>query len=295
MKNEIRFKWYSLVVLFLFSACGSTSKISLESSADEQMAASQYQKALSLYEQRIAELEQSGQTVSGYLYEKAGKAALNAGDTVKCEQHFKLAVYHEQASPFIYYQLAVFYQTSGNISKEMMALEPLELKFPESEEAIVMRPRLFQLGLISDQPEILLKLWPSMPEMHNNELILTDYLRANQKVGLEDSCNKISLRILRLYPDNTVALEWQAKRYYNLAEDRYQREMKIYEANKTHRHYKKLLGELELSTEDMKQSLHYFSKLWKLNPDPVYATYLHNIYARFGDEKMAAFYRKRMK
>lgn len=295
MKNGFSIEWLSLFVLFVLSACGSTSKLSLENSADALMAASQYQKALDLYEKRIAELEQSGQTVSGSLYEKAGKAALIYGDSAKCEQHFKLAMYHDQASPFVYYQLAGFYQSAGNISKEIMVLEPLESKFPGSEEAIKKRPRLFQLGLISDQPKLSLRLWPTIPEIYKDEDLLTTYLLVNRKAGLTDSCNNISYRILKRYPDNITALEWKAIKYYNLAEDRYQREMNMYEANKTHRQYKVLLDELELSTEDMKQSLNYFNKLWKLNPDPVYATYLHNIYARFGDEKMAAFYRKKMK
>jgi tetratricopeptide (TPR) repeat protein len=259
------------------------------------MAASRYQEALAFYEQKIAEFDRAGQHAGGALYEKAGRAALFAGDSVRYEHNFKMAVYTEEASPFVYHHLAAYYRAQGNVSKEMMMLEPLEKNFPNSEEAISQRTRLFELGLISGQPRIALDLWPSIPDQYKTEELLTLYLMANRKVGLDDSCNQVANRILKVYPENKQALEWQAIRYYDLAEDRYQREIKAYEANKTNRQYKLLLAELDRSTDDMKQSLNYFNKLWKLDPNSGYATYLHNIYARFGDESKAAYYRKFMK
>lgn len=295
MKNLCNIQWFFWTLLLLFSACVSTTKISIENRADLLMESSDFQQAQRLYEQEISGLEQSGKAVSGTLYEKAGKAALLAGDSLGCEEHFKMAMYYDKASPFVYHQLAAFFRISGNISKEMMVLEPLETKFPESVEAISERARLFELTLISDQPRIGLELWPSIPDQHKTEELLTLYLIANRKAGLVDSCHQVATRILREYPVNKQALEWQAIRYYNLAEDRYQREIKAYEANKTNRQYKILLAGLDRSTDDMKQSLTYFSKLWKVDPNPEYAIYLHNIYARFGDEVKAAYYRKFMK
>ena len=41
--------------------------------------------------------------------------------------------------------------------------------------------------------------------------------------------------------------------------------------------------------------LPFFEKLWKIEPGEKYASYLTNIYARFGDESKVVYYRKFMK
>jgi hypothetical protein len=47
----------------------------------------------------------------------------------------------------------------------------------------------------------------------------------------------------------------------------------------------------KIVTADFKESLKYYTKLYKLYPKPEYARYLANIYARLDDEKMAKYYR----
>jgi hypothetical protein len=81
-----------------------------------------------------------------------------------------------------------------------------------------------------------------------------------------------------------------AKKYYNIAENRYQAEMKAYENNKTRKQYALLLEALDEITEEFKISLGYFETLYRLNPRPVYANYMGNIYVRFNDQEKADYY-----
>ena len=71
--------------------------------------------------------------------------------------------------------------------------------------------------------------------------------------------------------------------------------MKAYEKNKTRKQYNVLVKELDLVTADFKKALPYLEKLWKQNPGKEYAGYFANIYARFGDEKKAGYYKNYMK
>ena len=68
--------------------------------------------------------------------------------------------------------------------------------------------------------------------------------------------------------------------------------MEKYNQNKTTRQYKILLNELDVATEDFKKALSYFEKLWNDGTQEKYASYFANIYARFGDEQKAAYYKK---
>lgn len=68
-----------------------------------------------------------------------------------------------------------------------------------------------------------------------------------------------------------------AHKYYWKAENRYQAEMKAYNENKTRKQYAELLKAFKIVTNDFKQSLEYYTKLYNLYPKPEYAKYLGNI------------------
>ena len=96
---------------------------------------------------------------------------------------------------------------------------------------------------------------------------------------------------LSLEDTNVLAMEWEAMRLYNKAENRYQSEMKAYENKKTTSQYNKLLKAFEGVTADFKSSLKYFKELYEINPSKKYASYLANIYARLDDKQKAEYYK----
>ncbi|MBU1008529.1 MAG: hypothetical protein KKD74_00200 [Bacteroidetes bacterium] len=286
----------SLVLLLLLSSCVSTAKLTNAlPQADAALAAGDYARALKLYEEIIASHDQAATQAQCTVYEQAGNAAALAGDQAVAESHYKLAIYYQQAGPKTYGALAKMYREAGNISKELMMLEPLEKQFPESAQAADSRKRLFELFVISEQYEHAIGLWPQLEEAEKGEVLTMQYFQANRKLNRNEACNKIAQQLLKLNGSNVDALFWEAKRYYQLGDNRYVTEMAAYEKNKTRKQYAHLLKELDVATADMKTALGYFKKLWAINPDPDYALYLTNIYARFDDEKNAAYYRQRMK
>ncbi|MCA1759428.1 MAG: hypothetical protein LC658_06640, partial [Bacteroidales bacterium] len=84
-----------------------------------------------------------------------------------------------------------------------------------------------------------------------------------------------------------------ATKIYHQAEERYQREMKKYENNRTRSQYRILLKELDKVTANFRVALVYFEKLWELKPESRkdYAGYMSNIHLRFNDEQKANYYR----
>ena len=108
-------------------------------------------------------------------------------------------------------------------------------------------------------------------------------------------CDSVSLVLLEKNPEHFEALEWNAKKFYWLGENRYQSELAKYEKNKINKQYRILLKELDLATADLKKSLIYLEKLWKIEQGKEYASYFASIYARFGDEKKSKSYQKYMK
>jgi Flp pilus assembly protein TadD len=85
-------------------------------------------------------------------------------------------------------------------------------------------------------------------------------------------------------------LNWFAEKYYWKAEKNYQAQMEAYEKNRTRKQYAILLREFKLVSSDFREALNYFSKLYRLYPDPEYARYLGNIYARLNDGQKARYY-----
>jgi len=284
------------LMLLLLSSCVSTGKLTnTQPQADAAFAAGDYARALKLYEEIIASHDQAATQALCTVYEQAGNAAALAGDQAVAESYYKLAIYYQQAGPKTYEALAKMYREAGNISKEIMMLEPLEKQFPESVQAADSRKRLFELFVISEQYEQAIGLWPQLEEADKGEALTMQYFQANRKLNRNEACNKIAQQLLKLNGNNVDALYWEAKRYYQLSDNRYVAEMAAFEKNRTRKQYAHLLKELDIATADMKTALAYFKKLWAINPDPDYALYLTNIYARFDDEKNAAYYRQRMK
>ncbi|HQO50486.1 MAG TPA: hypothetical protein PK939_08655, partial [Bacteroidales bacterium] len=223
--------------------------------------------------------------------ELAGKAALGLADTTKAERYFKLAVYHQTASAKVYDFLAKYYHQTGNLSKEVMALEGLEQQHPATTEARKALPQLFERYVETAQWDEAAATWHKI-ETDEKTGLLSQWMTVALQRKDTTAADETATAILSGYPDHYEARMWQAKRYYEKGETRYQQEMAAYEKNKTNAQYAKLLKGLDASTADFKEALKRFESLFLASPDPRTALYIANIYARFGDEKKATKYRK---
>jgi tetratricopeptide (TPR) repeat protein len=290
---EIMRNTYLFFLLLLLASCSMQKKIvDTGFEADAATAAGNHIKALELWEKKITEDELAGRENITLAYDKAGHSALALGDTIKAENHFKLAVYHKTASLATWLFLSDFYRRADNLSLEVMALEGLAEHFPDKPETKNLMPALFKLYAQTQQWEKAVETYFLIEKERPDENLLNTWFNVNKALENKEICNETAANLLSLNPDNLNALEWKAKQSYDLGEKRYQREMDAYEKNKTRKQYAILLKELEKSTNDFKESLKFFERLYKIKPDKSYALYMGNIYARFGDEKNAARYHK---
>ena len=129
-------------------------------------------------------------------------------------------------------------------------------------------------------------------ESRKTEKYLNNYFQIERKLENDALTDSIAEVILEVNPDHVKALEWLGDKYYQEAESLYQREMKKYENNKTHMQHFHLVQELKNVTADFKKSLTYFKRLWDIEQNPRYASYMANIYTRFEDPEKAKYYKK---
>jgi hypothetical protein len=166
--------------------------------------------------------------------------------------------------------------------------------YPDSDEAKAEHSRLFEMFAETDRWEEAAEEWTKIyGEKSKHQLEL--YFEVNRGLGNTEICDSLSVVLLDFDQNNPIALEWEALKYYNQAEERYQSEMTAYEQNKTNRQYLKLLDALEIVNADFRRARDIFEELYTQSNEKRFATYLYNIYNRFQDEKKAAYYRERMK
>jgi len=238
--------------------------------------------------------EQTLAQITGADYAQAAQSAWKTGDSKLAVTWFDQARYKNFADAEMYTTLAEVYKSQQNISKELGSLEYIKANYPEKSGQII--ERLFLIYNEIDEPSKALSSWTSMEENRKNELSnLLLYFQIHTELKDSVACDLLSLVILEKQPENVEALEWNAFKYYWKGENRYKREMDIYNKNKTNKQYKILLKELDLSTADFKKSLTYLEKLWAKQPGEKYASYFMNIYARFADEAKVNYYKKYVK
>lgn len=235
--------------------------------------------------------EQSVAEISGADYAEAAQIAFKTGDENLAVSWFDQARYKNFTSAEMYSTLAKIYRSQQNISKELSALEFYTSNYMENINEV--NNRLFEIYFEIKIYDKALETWAKMDADSKNEISnLKFFFRINKNQENSVVCDSLSVVILDKEPENIDALEWNGNKYYWLGENRYQREMKKYNDNKTNKQYKILLAELDLATVDFKKALPYFEKLWKIEPGEKYADYFANIYARFGDETKVNFYKK---
>jgi len=290
------FTTLTVLLVLLIAGCSGGKHVQLTQNSESAYGTGNYTSSLEFSEQIINEREQKGKMAEGQVYAIAGKSSW------ELEQYNKSLTYLEKArqlgysDEMMYVCLAGNYRRIDNLSKEITALETCLKDYPEGQQAAAMRARLFISCEESENYELADVLWPLLGTKHKEEAgILEVYLNISQARENEALSDSLAGLILEKEANNETALRWFAEKYYYKAENRYQEEMEAYEKKRTNSQYNKLLEAFKTVTSDFKASLDYFKKLYQLNPDPQYATFLGNIYTRLDDEKTAKYYYDRAK
>ena len=281
-----------MIALF-FASCGAPKVLTTaKNEAESFEAQGNFSQALSAWTSyfNTTEIE----AVAGADFAQAAKTAFKAGNAAQAVGWFDQARYKNYADAEMYKTLAAIYQQQDNLSKELSALEYVKDNY--GTESADVNARLLAIYTEIDANEKAVAVWKTMDSSSKNEEAnLQKYFEVNKALEREAVCDSLANVLLDKNAENLEALEWNAKKYYWAGQNRYEREMAKYNANKTRKNYNTLLKELDLVTADFKKALPYLNKLWKLNPGKEYAGYLANIYARFGDEEKTEYYKNFMK
>lgn len=288
-----RILFFTIVILMAYSCTTGTKVSTIQQNADQAWEAKDYTAALAGYEQIIANYKLEQQTDKCPVYGRAGLAALKSGDVAKAIDYLQMDTYTTYATEETYRGLAESYRKKDNLSKEIMTLQKYVELFPDGDHLQEVNVRLFETYVESENWESARELWPSLPDSEINEELLSKWFTVNLALKDEDKCDVISVQLLKMNPDNIPALEWQAEKAFDKAENHYQREMDAYEKNKTNKQYKRLLEELTQVTEEFQEAKRQFEKLYTLDPKPAYAQYLSNIYVRLNDKEKSDYYRNK--
>lgn len=284
--------WGAAMAVFLVS-CGAPKVLTTpKTEATNFEATGNYSQALTAW---TSYFETTAiEEVAGADFAQAAKTAFKAGNAAQAISWFDQARYKNYADADMYQTLAAIYQQQDNLSKELSALEYITENYGSDNNEV--NARLLAIYTEIDASDKALEVWSKMDgASKNKEENLDHYFEVNKALENEAVCDSLADVLLGKNPERLEALEWNAKKYYWAGQNRYEREMAKYNANKTRKNYNTLLKELDLVTADFKKALPYLNKLWKLNPGKEYAGYLANIYARFGNEDKTKFYQNYMK
>lgn len=284
-------KNYQIVVLLLFIAACGTTKISTNYAESAKLFSEQQNFEQAAENWKLYFNQKEIDNIAGEEFALAANDALKANNVELANEWFNQARYKNYSSFEMYNALAEIFRNQNNISKELDALEFISKNFTEHAPQIY--TRLFDVYYEIENNEKAFAIWSNLDnEAKSDENRMVRYFVMNKKLKNDLICDSLSNVILKNNPEQKDALEWNAKKYYWSGQNRYDREIEKYNKNKTTSQYKILLKELDLVTADFKKALPYLQTLWKINPGKEYASYLANIYARFGDEKKTSFYKK---
>jgi len=249
-----------------------------------------YEVSLGQWQKLIEHYKAKSEEVPGDVYSGAGKAFMKLGNETEAMNYFDRAVWAEYADEEMYYMMAELYLNIDNLSREIDALEYYNDSFPDAGRITEVRARLFNAYIKSENRQQALIIWELLPDEVKSEDLLTDYFVVHRELGNEAICDELATRLLKENSENIPALGYLAEKYFWKAENLYQKEMKAYENNRTHKQYAKLLKALDTINADFKTALQYFEKLYNITAEINYAKYLGNIYTRFDDKKKAEYY-----
>ncbi len=293
-------QYRNLIASFLFIAaivggCGIARQVAaLQEEAGSEYSAGNYHGALELYEQIIDLKKSRSHEASGETWYRAGIAAWETGSRNRAIEYLVQAGRKDRYGEKGYYILATAYREIDNLSLEITSLENYLEKYPDGGKADVMRIRLFDTYLESNNLDGALELWQYLEDLApGNANLLESWFVLNRRLEREDELKDIARKLHEADNKNITALEYLGDHYFWLAENRYRQEMTAYEENQTRAQYRQLLNALDIINEQFRLSRDYFEKLMDINPGPAYAEYLRNIYLRFGNDEKAEYYHQK--
>lgn len=286
-----------LLVILAVSSCTVSKQVKqLNYDAQKAYETSDYGTALSSYEQIISIKTDRKQKVDGVVYRNAGLSAWKLGETGKTIEYLEVAKQKDAANAPTYSSLAKAYLEIDNLSREINNLQEYVERYPEGEEIDEVRTQLFIAYVESNNWHYAIDLWDQLKPSHREEAkVLVGYMKTLRALDRNENIITLAKQINRIDPNNLDALQVLAQEYYRMAEDSYQAEMKAYENNRTNRQYRQLLAALEVINSNFRTSRDYFEKLYELDPNPRYATFLGNIYTRFDNKQRADYYYRKAK
>lgn len=287
----------SLAVFLIFSmfyACSPLRQLSdLSQEADAAWETDNYAEAYALYGKLIDAHRSRDKAIDGEIFNRAGISAFEVGETQQALDYLEFARHTEAADDRTFASLAKAYREIDNLSREITNLERYLEHYPDGTEADAFRERLFETLVESMNWQQALDLWQQLPgEPYQDEHLLTLYLQLNRQLDNTAKAVDSAEQLLDLNRNNREALDFLARKHFQEATSRHNREMRAYEENRTHRQYAQLLDALEIINTDLRIALNYFKKLYEQDPRPEYAGFMANIYERFQDEENARYYRR---
>ena len=280
------------LLLFLISCGAPKTVVNYQQLASDAMEVDQYSLAIEHLQKYISQQVANEQIIDPKVYAELGKAYFKSEQYEKAEESFDRARDKNYADGEMYVMMSQRYRSIDNLSKEITALEYYRDHLSPTKDSSQMRNRLFETYVISENWQKAENTWSLMDSTTKEKgSYLQYYFDLKRELEDKEACDALAEKLLNIYPKSGEALEWLAKKYYYLAENRYQSSMETYNEKKTNKQYKILLKELDMVTADFKKSLKYFEPLWEMEDGKKYAVYLANIYARFDDKKKSDYYK----
>ncbi|NQU51716.1 MAG: hypothetical protein HQ522_04165, partial [Bacteroidetes bacterium] len=156
----------------------------------------------------------------GLTFAKAAKTAFKSGDIDLALSWFDQAGYKNYADAEMYATLATIFKEKKNISKELDALEYIAENFSETSGEF--DDRLFDVYFEIDFNDKALQVWERLDEASKSKISkLNSYFLIHKTLKDTAVCDSVSLVLLEKNPNHVEALEWVAKKYYWLGENRY--------------------------------------------------------------------------
>ncbi len=286
-----------IILLIAFAGCGTPKVItSYRTIAEQAVAEGNYEAATENWRLFFEKEQMEEDEINPAYYSEAGKMAFRAHQADLAIKWFDQATNLNYSEPGMYLDMAEIYKQKNNLTKELEALKYYRAHYQDQPDIAGVNTRLFGIYASINQREKAIELWPEMSlENKQDENHLNAYFSMQKQLDNESEADSAAQALVAINPKHVEALKWLGTKYYHQAEDRYQREMKAYQKNKTHMQHLKLTQELKKVTAEFQQAAKYFKALWEIDQDPKYATYLVNIYTRFEDSKTADYYRKYLK
>jgi hypothetical protein len=248
--------------------------------------------AVQSWEAYFAQMGLAKQPIPAGDYAQAAHDAFKAGNFQSAISWYDAARLSGYEGVDMYLSLAEIYRKQDNLSKELTTLQYLESNYHDESLEHGVPLKLFEIYMRIDKGRAF-EQWGKLDKAsQGKETYLNNYFSLIKELEKNELADAVANDLLKLNPTHREALEWNGEKFYYRGENRYQREMEKYNKNKTHVQYQFLLNELKIVAEDFKTSRDYFERLWELEKNSRYASFLSNIYSRLDNPERARFYKK---